>query len=50
MLFLPVVRKGDSDVDDCDKQSCGSGSVMDPYSGDLWIQIRNPNTDPDPHM
>ena len=27
---------------------CGSGSVMDPYSGSVLIRI--PNTDPDPHM
>ena len=33
-------------------QCCGSGSVLDPYSGDSWIRIRIPNTDldPDPHM
>ena len=31
-------------------QCCGSGSVLDPYSGASWIRIRIPNTDPDPHM
>ena len=32
-------------------QCCGSGSVMDPYSGAFWMRIQNiPNTDPDPHM
>ena len=33
-------------------QCCGSGSVMDPYSGASWIRIRIRNTDPDlgPHM
>ena len=30
------------------KQCCGSGSVLDPYSGALWIRIRIQNTDP--HM
>ena len=29
-------------------QCCGSGSVMDPYSGASWIRIRIRNTDP--HM
>ena len=32
------------------KQCCGSGSVLDPYSGALWIRSRIPNTDPGPHM
>ena len=33
-------------------QCCGSGSVLDPYSGAFWIRIRIPNTDqdPDPQM
>ena len=31
-------------------QCCGSGSVLDPYSGASWIRIRILNTDPDPHM
>ena len=33
-------------------QCCGSGSVLDPYSGALCIRIRIRNTDPfpDPHM
>ena len=31
-------------------QCCGSGSVLDPYSGASWIRIRIPNMDPDPHM
>ena len=31
-------------------QCCGSGSVLDLYSGAFWIRIRIPNTDPDPHM
>ena len=30
------------------KQCCGS--VLDPYSGALWIRIWIPNTDPDPGM
>ena len=30
------------------QQFCGSGSVLDPYSGASWIRFRN--TDPDPHM
>ena len=40
----------------CFNQCCGSGSgtgsgsVLDPYSGSLWIRIRIQNTDPDPHM
>ena len=29
-----------------DGQCCGSGSVLDLYSGALWIRIRIPNTDP----
>ena len=32
------------------EQCCGSGSVLDPYSGACWIRIRIRNTDPDPHM
>ncbi len=31
-------------------QCCGSGSVLDPYSGASWNRIRIQNTDPDPHM
>ena len=31
-------------------QCCGSESVLDPYSGALWIRILIPNTDQDPHM
>ena len=27
------------------KQCCGSGSVLDPYSGASWIRIRIRNTD-----
>ena len=30
-------------------QCCGSGSKLDPYSATLWIRIRIPKTDPDPH-
>ena len=32
------------------KQRCGSGSVLVPYSGALWIRIRILNMDPDIHM
>ena len=30
-------------------QCCGSRSKLGPYFGTLWIQIRFPNEDPDPH-
>ena len=35
---------------DSNKLCCGSGSVLDPYSGASLIRIRIRNTDPDPHM
>ena len=28
----------------------GTGTLLDPYSGALWIRIRIRNTDQDPHM
>ena len=44
--FIHLCKHLDSQNDQC----CGSGSVLDPYSGAFWIRIRIPNMDPDPHM
>ena len=38
----------DLDPDPYWDQRCGSGSVLDPYSGPAWIRTRNTDLDPDP--
>ena len=44
VLIRPLVNFNASE------QCWGSGSVLDAFSGALWIRIRIQNTDPDPHM